>query len=332
MTASIQPLLTAREQHEAFASHAKFAINVSLAVGILMFFVKLYAYFRTGSAAILSDAAESIVHNIAVGFAAFSIRLSFKPADREHMYGHDRISFFSAGFEGMMIVLAACFIIFEAIHKWIGGLHIENIGTGIWFTVFAIVVNGILGFALIFQGRKYHSIVLEANGKHVLTDSWTSFGVVAALLLTQLTGWLPFDPCIAILIGLNILTSGAKLMRKSIGGLMDESDPKIDKQLNDILRRESLKYHIEYHHLRHRNAGNKLLIEFHLLFPDDVTVALAHEQATNIENEIHKAFPYQTDVISHLEPREQHDEVHSKLLDGQGEADEPDNDPRSRKP
>lgn len=290
------------------------AMLLSVSIGFAMLMMKLYAYFITGSAAILSDAAESVVHILAVLFAAYSLRLSMKPADEKHPFGHDRISFFSAGFEGAMIIIAALFIIYEAIHTWRSGLALENIGTGTIFTALATVINGGLGWYLVQQGKKYHSFVLTANGKHVLTDSWTSLGVIIGLILTIITGWLPFDPILAILVALNILRTGGTLMRQSIGGLMDESDPKAYAILQEILERETEKYGVKFHHLRHRNAGTKLMIEFHLLFPENVTVARAHEQATLIEKEIHKAFPNHTEVLSHLEPIEGHDEIHAKLL------------------
>src|SRR5438093_12051219 len=174
------------------------AMRLSLGVGFFMLLTKLYAYYITGSAAILSDAAESIVHVFAVSFAAFSLRLSLKPADDDHPYGHDRISFFSAGFEGAMIALAAAYIIFQATLKWLGGLALENIDAGAGFIALATVINGGLGWYLVRLGKKYHSIVLEANGKHVVTDCWTSLGVVVALGLTLWTRWLPFDPISAI--------------------------------------------------------------------------------------------------------------------------------------
>ena len=298
--------------------HTRFAMRISLGVGMGMLLLKIYAYVLTGSAAILSDAAESVVHIFAVGFAAYSLWLSQKPADKLHTYGHDRISFFSAGFEGAMIILAAFVIIFEAVRKWIAGLHIENIDVGTLFIVIATAVNGALGWFLVRQGKKYHSIVLEANGKHVLTDSWTSLGVIVALILTELTGWLPFDPILAILVALNILWTGGRLIRRSIGGLMDEADPAVDEQLRTILQRETEKRGITFHHLRHRNAGSRILIEFHLLFPDHIPIAEAHEQATNIEREIYNAFPMQLEIISHLEPVECHDEVHQKIFNKEG--------------
>ncbi|MBI3766610.1 MAG: cation transporter [Ignavibacteriales bacterium] len=294
--------------------HMRVAMRFSLGIGFFMLLIKTYAYVVTGSAAILSDAAESIVHVLAVSFAAYSLRLSMKPPDESHMYGHDRISFFSAGFEGAMIVIAALYIMYDAIHKWLVGLSIEDLGQGITFTTLAAVTNGLLGWYLVRQGKKYHSIVLVANGKHVLTDSWTSLGVIMGLILIVVTGWLPFDPILAMLVACNILWTGGKLIRQSIGGLMDESDPAINAKLLTILEQESEKYNLKFHGLRHRNAGNKLLVEFHLLFNENVSVVLAHEQATLIEQEIQKAFPNPTEVLSHLEPLEGHDEIHEKLL------------------
>ena len=292
-------------------------MQLSLAIGFLMLLMKSYAYTITGSTAILSDAAESIVHVLAVAFATYSLRLSTKPPDENHMYGHDRISFFSAGFEGAMIIVAAIYIIYVSIHKWMIGLRLEQLDVGTMFTVLATAINGGLGWFLVRQGRKYHSLILVANGKHVLTDSWTSLGVITGLILILFTGWLPFDPILAILVALNILWTGSKLIRQSIGGLMDESDPCVHAAILSILDRETKKYDIFYHHLRHRNAGNRLLIEFHLLFHETVTVAEAHEQATIIEKEITNAFPNQTEILSHLEPYEGHDEIHTKLLKGE---------------
>lgn len=289
------------------AKHTKFAIGLSLVVGILMFIAKMYAYLITGSSAILSDTAESVVHILAVSFAAFSLRLSLKPADEDHMYGHDRISFFSAGFEGAMIVVAAIYIILESVHKWLGGLKLEHVDIGVDYIAIATVINALLGWYLLRQGKRYHSIVLEANGKHVLTDSWTSLGVIVGLGLILMTGWLPFDPIFAIFVATNILWTGGKLMRQAIGGLMDESDPQIVARINTVLQQETEKYRVEFHNLRNRNAGNKLLIEFHLLFHEDMSLSRAHELATNIEQEIHNAFPMQTEIISHLEPPEEPD-------------------------
>ncbi|MBI3194881.1 MAG: cation transporter [Ignavibacteriae bacterium] len=313
----MDPIILSQSNDEVNAN-SKFAMRLSLIVGVFMLVVKVYAYIVTGSAAILSDAAESVVHILAISFAAYSLWLSLKPADDTHLYGHDRISFFSAGFEGAMIILAAIYIVVESILKWIQGLQIENIEQGIYFTVAATIINGALGGYLLYRGKKNHSLILKANGKHVLTDSWTSLGVIVGLLLTKFTGWLPFDPIIAIVVAINILWTGGNLIRQSIGGLMDEANPEVGAKLQSILHQQTEKFNIGFHHLRHRNAGNKLLIEFHLLFPDNATIANAHLEATVIEQEIKKAFPMQTEIISHLEPSESHDEVHAQLLNARG--------------
>lgn len=293
----------------------KMAMRWSLVIGVSMFFMKIYAFYITQSAAILSDAAESVVHVLAVSFAAYSLWLSTKPADNTHLYGHDRISFFSAGFEGAMIVMAAIYIIYESIMKWIHGLFLENIETGTFFIVAATIINGLLGWYLVRKGKKNNSLILVANGKHVLTDSWTSFGVIAGLLLTMATGWLPFDPIVAILVALNILWSGGKLMRQSIGGLMDEADPAVHDKITAILEKETKKNSIFFHDVRHRNAGNKLHIEFHLLFHKDMTIAEAHEKATLIEQVIAKSLPIVTEITTHLEPIEGHNEVHMTWME-----------------
>ncbi|HSP91569.1 MAG TPA: cation diffusion facilitator family transporter, partial [Vicinamibacterales bacterium] len=178
--------MTHATQRGAQARHDnQFAMRLSLAVGVLMLLGKVSAYLLTGSAAILSDALESVIHVLAVGFAAFSLHLSAKPADRKFPYGYERIAFFSAGFEGALIVLAAVSIIWVAADKWVHGLEIERLGTGMLLVVAASVVNGALGWYLVRTGRRTGSIILEANGTHVLTDCWTSVGVVGGLCLVM---------------------------------------------------------------------------------------------------------------------------------------------------
>ena len=185
-----------RDEQELRA--ARLAMRMSLAVGVIMLVGKSIAYYMTGSAAILSDFAESVVHVIAVAFAAFSLRLSMKPAAPTFLYGYERISFFSAGFEGAMIVVAAIFILVETIQKWLAGLPLEHLGSGSLLLLGAGMLNAWLGWYLLRIGKRTHSLILEADGKHVLTDCYTSFGVVAGLGLVMLTGWKPFDPLVAI--------------------------------------------------------------------------------------------------------------------------------------
>ncbi len=287
-----------------------FAIRLSFAFGILMLTIKWYAYYLTGSTAILSDAAESVIHIIGVGFAVFSLWYSFQPADEEHTYGHHKINYFSAGFEGALIILAAIYIIYISINRLIVGIEISNLGQGTLFTFAASVINLILGGYIVWKGKKTNSIILIANGKHVLTDSWTSFGVVGGLLLTWLTGWLPFDPIVAIAVALNILWSGGKLVRQSIGGLMDEVDKNTANSIRTILNKEVVGKNMEYHQLRLRESGNIVWIEFHLLFPKGTLLDDAHNIATELESTIKKNLKTQANIITHLEPLELHDEIH----------------------
>ncbi|MCI0707308.1 MAG: cation diffusion facilitator family transporter [Ignavibacteriae bacterium] len=308
----IEPASSSRHNGSS-VSQQKFAISLSLIVGFLMLAGKTYAYAITGSAAILSDAAESVVHVFAVAFAAFSLWLSLKPPDTSHPYGHEKISFFSAGMEGMMIVLAAIFIIYEAIQKWLGGMELQNLGTGTVYTAAATAINAALGGYLVWQGKRHKSIILIANGKHVLTDSWTSFGVIVGLLLTIWTGWLPFDPILAILVAFNILWSGSKLLRQSVGGLMDEGDPELERQLRALLDAETQKRGLWYHELRYRQSGASLWVEAHLLFPRGEMIEDAHRKATEIEAAVKQAFSLPVNIITHLEPREGHDEIHQKI-------------------
>lgn len=289
------------------------AMRLSFVVGILMLFGKWYAYLMTNSAAILSDAAESVVHVMAVGFAAFSLWLSRRPPDESHPYGHEKISFFSAGIEGALIVLAAVVIIYEAIVKWLAGLDIQNLGTGTLVVAVAALINAALGGYLVWQGRRHGSLILIANGKHVLTDSWTSFGVIIGLILTLWTGWLPFDPLLAIFVAVNILWSGGKLVRQSIGGLMDEGDPELEKDIRAVLDREVSQRGLRYHELRYRDSGSSLWVEFHLLFPRKTSLDEAHWNATEIEAALKRDIPRPTRIVTHLEPAAGHDIAHKDL-------------------
>jgi cation diffusion facilitator family transporter len=287
-------------------------MRLSLVVGFGMLVGKVTAYAITGSAAILSDAAESVIHVIAVAFAAFSLRMSERPADARFPYGYERIAFFSAGFEGALIVLAACTIIYAAIRKWIEGLALEQLGWGTLLVAGAGLLNAALGWYLVRTGRRSGSIILEANGKHVLTDSWTSVGVVAGLLLVIWTGWTPFDPILAILVAINILWSGSGLIRRSVSGLMDYSDPEVDRQLHKAMGVLALELRVLYHGLRFRHTGHRVLAEVHLLFPFQTPVGAAHEAATRIEEELPRRVPFDLEVVTHLEAQEDHERVHQR--------------------
>jgi len=302
----------ARQQHETEMNQAHFAMRISLAFGVAMLIGKTAAYLMTHSAAIFSDAAESVIHVIAVGFASFSLRLSARPASHHFLYGYERITFFSAGFEGALIVVAAIAILFESIREWIAGLQLDHLGSGVVLILMAGILNAGLGYYLIRTGRRTNSLILEADGKHVLTDSWTSFGVVGGLLLVLLTHWKPFDPLVAIAVAVNILWSGGRLVWRSAIGLLDYSDPEEGKKIRARLDAICAELEIQYHRVRFRTTGYRQIIEVHLLFPNLTSVSEAHGLATILEERLAAELGTPAEVITHLESLEDHAEVHHR--------------------
>jgi cation diffusion facilitator family transporter len=277
------------------------AMGMSLAAGVLLLVLKAAAWRYTGSTAILSDLGESVAHLAAVSFAAYSLWLSLQPPDDNHLYGHAKIGFFSAGFEGAMIAIAAVYILYEAARSaWLGPV-LSHIPVGLALTTTAALLNGALGWHLVRTGRRRGSIILEANGHHVLTDCWTSLGVLIALGLVQLTGWLYWDPIFAAIAAANILISGLRLVRRSVSGLMDAADPEANQLIESIVREETARRGISFHNLRHRNVGDAHLIELHLDFPQDALLKDAHRLATEIEDVIELKIRPAAHVITHLE-------------------------------
>jgi cation diffusion facilitator family transporter len=289
---------------------ARFAMRLSLVVGAVMLVSKVAAYFVTGSSAIFSDAAESVVHVVAVAFAVFSLWLSTRPAVPEFHYGFERITFFSAGFEGAMIVLAAGSIIVTTTQKWRHGLTLDRLGSGVILILAAGVLNALLGWYLLRLSKRNHSLILEADGKHVLTDSWTSFGVVAGLALVMVTGWKPFDPIVAYAVAANILWSGGRLMWHSMKGLLDYSDPGIGHEIRNRLDDICQDLGVQYHGVRFRTTGYRQIIEVHLLFSHSMPVGEAHRLATILEERLTMGMEVPAEVTTHLESLEDHSEVH----------------------
>ena len=273
------------------------------------------AWWLTDSSAIFSDAVESVVHIAAVVFAAMSLRVSYRPATPAHAYGYERIAFFSAGFEGAAIVLAAFVIIADAIRKLATGSTPGNLGAGAGLVLLASVVNLALGLYLVRTGRATNSLIVEANGKHVLTDSWTSFGVVLGLVLVMLTGWAPLDPLVAITVALHILWSGGTLVWRSLRGLLDYVDPASVTAVEQELSRLAAAHGLQHHEMRCRDTGSRLLIEVHLLFPWSMPVGEAHAIATQVEQQLEEFMGKNASVITHLEAAEDHDRVHTKTAD-----------------
>lgn len=289
----------------------KRVMDLSLGVAVVLLLIKVTAAVVTGSSAIYSDAAESVVHLLAVGFAAWALRLAHKPADETHHFGHDKVAFLSSGFEGAMIAAAAVLIFYEAMRQFVFGVEIAHLGFGAAVTLAAMLVNLVLGLALINVGKKSGSPLLRANGMHVLTDVWSSVAVLVALGLIHFTGWKWWDPIAAVIAALNIMRVGFKLIRESLGGLLDEADPKVEAEIRELLDREVAQRGLSYHNLRHRHSGRTHWVEFHLVFDDALTVGQAHDAATAVEASVAALLHPDGRVISHLEPKSaEHAEEH----------------------
>ncbi|MEY5012723.1 MAG: hypothetical protein RLY69_438 [Verrucomicrobiota bacterium] len=281
----------------------KRVMNFSLVAALVLLGVKVTGAVMTGSSAIYSDASESVVHFLAVAFACWALRLSIKPADETHHFGHDKVSFLSAGFEGAMISAAAMLIFYEAVRQFLFGVEIRNLGFGVAATSIAAGVNLILGLSLVAVGKKSGSPLVRANGMHVLTDVWSSFAVLIGLGLYHVTDWVWWDPVVAILVACNILRVGMRLIRESLGGLLDEADPIIENRVRELLDREVASMGLSYHNFRHRHSGRTHWVEFHLVFDDHLSVGEAHDQATRLEAMVADLLSPDGRVISHLEPR-----------------------------
>ena len=278
------------------------AAQLSVAVGGALFLLKTAAWLLTGSAAILSDAAESVVHLFATGFALFSVHLSAQPPDRSHPYGHGKIEYFSAGFEGAMIVLAALFIVYDATGKLLRGAEPTTLDLGAGLIGLAAAVNLLLGLYLIRVGRRTQSLTLVADGQHVMTDSITSIAVVVGLALILITGWSPLDPLVALAIAANILFVGGRLMYKSATGLMDAADPELLTAIVDTLEAQREPGWIDIHRLRAHQIGRARSIDLHLTVPRFWDVERTHAASDALTQAVASAHSGSTDLIAHLDP------------------------------
>jgi len=260
--------------------------TLSLIIGILLLLVKFSAYLITDSAAIFSDAAESVINVVAAAVALYSVMLSSKPADKDHPYGHGKIEYFSAGFEGLLIALAGIVIIYSSIDRIISGTQPFQLGTGILLIGISSIINLVLSLYIINNGKKTESLALIADGKHILTDVYTSGGIVVGLIIVMLTEIYIFDPIIAILVAVNIFVTGFKLVRQSVGGLMNEVEPdtlkKITKTIIDIRK----SFWIDLHELRFWRSASTTFIDFHLVLPYYYSIKQAHDSDDLISEKI----------------------------------------------
>jgi cation diffusion facilitator family transporter len=275
---------------------------ITFVVGLGLMGVKFLGYWVTGSSAILSDALESIINVVASGFGLGSIIVSAKPADESHPYGHGKIEFFSAGFEGALIIAAAIGIFFAGMKQVMHPQDLPNLEQGLFFLVVAGLGNFVLGVALLRVGKRTKSIVLEADGKHLLTDVFTSGAVLLGLVLVYFTGWFRLDGIIACIAGGNIVFWGIKLVRQAYGGLMHASDPQLLDEICDLLLRQRKDLWVDVHRLRAWKSGSRVHVDFHLVLQRELPLEAAHQEVKELEKVFSDHFGETSEVLIHLDP------------------------------
>jgi cation diffusion facilitator family transporter len=300
-------------------SHLRWPILLSIIAAILTIGMKSTAYALTGSVGLLSDALESGINLLAAVAAYFSLLYSARPADPTHTYGHEKIEYLSSGLEGTLIVIAGLGTAGYAIRRLLVPEPLADLEIGTLIALAASGVNLFVARILLRQGRKHRSIVLEADGKHLMSDVFTSIGVVAGLGLVLVTKLEWLDPVIAIAVGLNIVWTGSELILRSFNGLMDHSLPPVDQELIRSVIRANLPAGAEFHAVRTRQAGARRFVEFHLLVDGDVSVREAHHLAHRIEAALVDALPG-LEVVIHVEPVDESESFEPDMLKQLGES------------
>jgi cation diffusion facilitator family transporter len=275
---------------------------IALAVSLALTFIKFWGWRLTGSQAVYSDAMESIVNVVAGLLAIFVVYYSAKPADRGHPYGHGKIEYFSAAFEGGLITFAAVLIAAEALPALIEGRHPERLETGLAVVVGAGFVNLALGAWIYRTGRHVGSPALVANGQHIMSDFWTSAGVAVGLVAALATGWSWLDPLTALAVALQLGWTGLKVVRRSVGGLLDEEDAGIIRAVVGRLRVIDFEGVIQLHHLRIVRSGRYHHIDAHAVVPEIWNVAEAHERTQKFEQNFMQAYPQPGELHLHIDP------------------------------
>lgn len=282
-----------------FASLTRFAW-LSIGAALLTIVLKSAAYFVTGSIGLLSDAAESLVNLLGGIMALAMLKIAERPADEDHAYGHGKAEYFSSGLEGGLILVAAVSIAVAAVIRLLSPKPLEAIGMGLVISAVAAVINLISALVLLRASRRYNSITLEANAQHLLTDVWTSVGVLAGVGLVAVTGWHWLDPVVALAVAVNILWTGVRIVRRSVLGLMDTALSADDlSAIRAILNRYE-ESGVQFHALRTRQSGARKFMSVHVLVSGEWTVQRGHELLERIEADLHQALPATT-IFTHLE-------------------------------
>lgn len=276
---------------------------LAIAASVLTIGLKTAAWLLTGSVGLLSDAAESVVNLVAAIFGLIAIHWAGQPADEEHTYGHEKANYLAAGVEGALILVAAVTIGVTAIERLINPRPIEAVGLGLAVSAVASAINLVVGLLLVRHGRREQALVLEADGKHLLTDVWTSVGVVAGVALVAITGWDPLDPLVALAVAANIVVAGCGLVRRSADGLMDRAlEPEERARIDAVLARFTTE-RTGFHALRTRRAGQRAFVSLHVLVPGEWTVQRGHDFVEEVEAALRETFAAAT-IDTHLEPIE----------------------------
>ena len=274
---------------------------LSIIAAVATISLKAGAYFLTGSVGLLSDALESLVNLVAAIGALVALTISERAPDEEHAYGYDKAEYFSSGLEGALIFVAAVSIVVTAIPRLLAPQPIEAVGWGLAASTFATLLNGVVAWRLFRAARAHRSITLEADARHLLTDVWTSAGVIGGVTVVSLTGWDRLDPLIALGVAVNIIMTGVDLVRRSAKGLLDVAVPAPERaEICAVLTRYERERGIQWHALRTRQAGRRHFISVHILVPGDWTVHRGHQFLEEIEADLRATSPVTT-VFTHLE-------------------------------
>jgi|SRR5947209_390533 len=275
---------------------------LSVAAALATITLKTLAWWLTGSVGLLSDALESVVNLAAAVLALSMLRLAAAPPDENYPYGFSKAEYFSAGIEGALIVVAAAGIVWAAVPRLVAPRALDTPLAGLGLTVVASAINLAVALVLLRAGRAYHSITLEADGRHLMTDVWTSAAVLAGVALVVITGWLRLDPLIALAVSVHILWTGFGLMRRSVRGLLDPAISAEDQsEVSKLFEEYSRRYGVSFHAVRTRQAGARRFVSFHLLVPDAWTVAQAHQLSEELEARMRAMVPNAA-VFTHIEP------------------------------